>query len=80
MPVHNANAGGATGWCLEVHDLAAFKLVAGRERDIEFVRVLVQEAMVDPAVLGERLAALPLPEGHLGPLRDRLIRAQATSG
>ena len=31
VPIHNENTGGATGWCLEVHDLAASKLVAGRE-------------------------------------------------
>jgi hypothetical protein len=31
VPIHNENTGGATGWCLEVHDLAVSKLVAGRE-------------------------------------------------
>lgn len=33
VPVENVNTGGATGWCLDVHDLAISKLVAGRERD-----------------------------------------------
>lgn len=30
VPLHNENTGGATGLCLEIHDLAAAKLVAGR--------------------------------------------------
>jgi hypothetical protein len=30
MAVRNQHTGGATGWCLEVHDLACAKLVAGR--------------------------------------------------
>jgi hypothetical protein len=41
--LHNENTGGATGWCLEVHDLATSKLVANRDRDRAFVRVLLQE-------------------------------------
>ena len=28
VPICNENTGGATGWCLDVHDLAASKLVA----------------------------------------------------
>ena len=32
IPVHNQNTGGGTGLCLEIHDLAVSKLVAGRER------------------------------------------------
>ena len=32
---------GNTGWCIEAHDLAASKLVAYREKDRDFVRVLL---------------------------------------
>ncbi|MGH7153205.1 MAG: DUF6036 family nucleotidyltransferase, partial [Acetobacteraceae bacterium] len=32
----NANTGGATGLCIDVHDLALSKYAAGREQDIEF--------------------------------------------
>jgi hypothetical protein len=38
VPVRNENTGGATGWCLDVYDLASSKLVAGRERDIDFLQ------------------------------------------
>jgi hypothetical protein len=31
VAVRNANTRGATGWCLEVHDLIVSKLAAGRE-------------------------------------------------
>jgi hypothetical protein len=55
VPLANDNTGGATGWCLEVHDLAVSKLVAGREKDLDFVRVLVREQMVDPALLEDRV-------------------------
>ena len=74
VPLHNENTGGATGWCLEVHDLASSKLVASRERDRAFVRVLLEEHLVDPAVLDQRMRQLPLPaeriEGLLASLRE----------
>lgn len=66
VPLANANTGGATGWCLEVHDLAVSKLVAGRERDLDFVRVLVRERMVDPALLEQRVTML----SHVGGAQD----------
>lgn len=34
--VESENTRGARGWCLEVHDLAIAKHVAGREKDIDF--------------------------------------------
>ncbi len=58
---------GKTGWCLEGHDLAASKLVAFRDKDREFVRVLLRERMVRPRQLVTRLRTI-----HLGPVeRDR---------
>lgn len=48
-----------TGWCVEAHDLAASKLVAFREKDREFVRVLIVENLIRPATLRRRLGALP---------------------
>ncbi|MBF0374588.1 MAG: hypothetical protein HQL39_14390 [Alphaproteobacteria bacterium] len=43
--------GGATAWCPEVHDLAAAKLVAGREKDVDWVRGAVAAGLVAPARL-----------------------------
>jgi hypothetical protein len=49
---------GNTGWCVEAHDLAASKLVAFREKDKDFVRVLLTEGMVDTQILTERINLL----------------------
>jgi hypothetical protein len=43
------------GWCLEVHDLAIAKYVAGREKDLSFTRSLVRHSMVTREVLDRRL-------------------------
>ena len=45
------------GWCLEVHDLAISKHVAGRKKDIEFTEALVRHGMVSREVLEARLTA-----------------------
>ncbi len=74
VPLVNDNTGGATGWCLEVHDLAVSKLIAGRGKDLDFVRVLVRERMVDPALLGERVTMVCAPEALKDAARSRLSR------
>jgi len=79
VPLCNENTGGATGWCLEVHDLAASKLVAGREKDLEFARLLLREKMVSPETLAARVDGLVLAQDRLSFLRDRLRRLQAES-
>ena len=77
VPIHNENTSGATGWCLEVHDLAVSKLVAGREKDNEFVRVLVSEKMVSTRTLAQRIETLPIPLDRLDLVRNRLRRFQS---
>jgi hypothetical protein len=47
------------GWCLERHDLAASKLVAGRPKDYEFVEALVKAGMLDVSELRRRFAMVP---------------------
>jgi Nucleotidyltransferase of unknown function (DUF6036) len=74
VPIHNENTGGATGWCLEVHDLAASKLAAGRQKDLDFVRLLLREKMVAADTLASRIEALPLPADRRELVRDRLRR------
>lgn len=55
VPIRNENTRGATGWCLEVHDLAVSKLAAGREKDIEFVAALVRHGLVRTDIVRKRL-------------------------
>ena len=60
VPVHNENTGGGTGLCLEIHDLAVSKLVAGREKDLTFVAGLLRHRLANTETVRERLAATPL--------------------
>jgi len=68
--VSNRNTRMKAGLCLEVHDLAASKLAAFREKDREFVRVLLAERLVKKQRLIERLRALDLPESRV----NRLVK------
>lgn len=61
VPVRNENTGSGTGLCLEVHDLAVSKLVAGREKDLSFVSGLLRHQMVNMATVGQRLTGTPIP-------------------
>ena len=70
-PVYDEIAtNGKTGWCVEPHDLAASKLVAYREKDRDFVRILLIEEMINAETLIERIGTLKIDE----PLRDRLVK------
>src|SRR5207249_805484 len=60
VPVRNPNTGGGTGLCLEVHDLAVSKLVAGREKDIEFVSGLFRHKLASAESVRARLPDTPL--------------------
>lgn len=48
-----------TGWCLEPHDLCASKLMAGREKDWNFVGALLRMQLIDYATLLERVSLTP---------------------
>lgn len=55
IPFHTENTGGATALCLEVHDLAISKLIAGRPKDNDFVRGLIQHGIANTSILSTRL-------------------------
>lgn len=59
VPVRNENTRNCTGWCLELHDLAVSKLAAGREKDMEFLRGMQWEGLLEAATLRDRLKATP---------------------
>ncbi len=79
VPIRNDNTGGATGWCLEVHDLALSKLAAGRDKDIEFVRVLIAQRLADADRLEQLLPALHAPPDLRELARQRLQRIRLSS-
>lgn len=68
--IQNENTRGAKGICVEAHDLAASKLIAAREKDRDFVRVLMQESLVKQAKLARVIGLLPVEEHR----RSELIR------
>jgi hypothetical protein len=67
--IQNANTRENRGICVEAHDLAASKLVAFREKDRMFVRVLLAERMIDPARLVRTIKLLPTSAED----QDRLV-------
>lgn len=56
--IRNENTRGATGLCLEVHDLLVAKVVAGREKDLAFLADAAKYRMADPEILKTRLLAV----------------------
>lgn len=72
IPVRNQNTGGATGWCLEVHDLVLAKCVAGRDRDWEFVGDALGHGLVEPARLLGLVEALPVSKARADQIRQSL--------
>ncbi|HEY3932279.1 MAG TPA: DUF6036 family nucleotidyltransferase [Verrucomicrobiae bacterium] len=57
VSVQNENTGGGKGLCLEVHDLAVSKLVAGREKDLDFVQTLLRHHLTKSEIIRERINA-----------------------
>lgn len=70
----NANTRGVTGLCLEVHDLAIAKAVAGREKDRAFVRDLIENRLVEKTTLLARLAATPIDDSAKDRIRASFER------
>lgn len=61
VQINNPNTVGVTGLCLEVHDLAISKYVAGRDKDREFTRELAKQGMTERATLIARERETDLP-------------------
>lgn len=70
IKVQNKNTREFIDWCIEAHDLAASKLVAFRDKDLEFVRVLLVQKMVAPRKLITRIRRLPISDAS----RERLVQ------
>jgi len=73
--------GDVTAICPDIHDLAVSKCAAARDKDADFVRVLLKEKMIDANVLDERIRLLD-PSVHgvdtiRAWARRRAVEAQA---
>lgn len=80
IPVRNPNTRDCTGWCLEAHDLAISKLAAFRDKDREFVRLMLRENLVDGALLAERLKGLRLAPDRAAICREWLAGTRRELG
>jgi hypothetical protein len=67
--VKNENTNGIAGLCLEVHDLAISKIVAGRGKDLEFIQELIRHEMIRKKIMLTRLAGVDLQDVE----RSRII-------
>lgn len=56
VPLTSSNTAGVSALCLEVHDLVASKLIAGRPQDVEYSRALSRSGIIDPQLVAERIA------------------------
>jgi hypothetical protein len=63
-----AGTRGMVAWCLEPHDLWISKMIAGRPKDLEFGRALLERRIVKPAELMKRLEDVDVPD----PIRRRI--------
>lgn len=69
--IQNENTRGVKGLCLEVHDLLVAKVIAGRDKDLAFLREAAKHRMADPEVLLRRLETVQV---------EPAIRRQAYAG
>jgi len=62
IPVSSQNTGGATGLCLDVHDLVLAKYAAGREKDTAFNQALILSGCVSKKALFKLAKSLPVDQ------------------
>ena len=72
VTVSNANTRGYTGLCLDPLDLAVSKLFAGRDKDSDFVRVMLREGMIARGDLEGRLAESGFDAPTMALIRQRI--------
>jgi hypothetical protein len=74
VPVRGPGTRGATGWCLDVHDLAIAKLVAGREKDLDFAAAAARHGLVERETLQARLADTDVADSLRAIVAGRIAR------
>ena len=77
FPIRSANTGGATGWCLEVHDIAIAKYFANRGKDRRYTRDLWKHRLLDSNTLEQRLRDTPLSNDDRERMRAAAARDRA---
>lgn len=73
--VRNENTRGATGRCLEIHDLLAAKSVALRDKDLAFLSEAARYRLADCDTLLRRLATVEVETEVREAARSAILRA-----
>ncbi len=74
VQIRNDNTRQVTARCLEPHDLAVSKLVAGREKDLDFLIEMTRSGILGEETVLERIAMLPAHETSAADLLERWNR------
>jgi hypothetical protein len=77
ITVQNENTNGATGLCISPLDLAISKLLAGRSKDLAFVRHMLDQQMI--AIHDVLIVAEELEKDHQKLVESRLSRMAQNS-
>ncbi|MBK7397321.1 MAG: hypothetical protein IPJ34_13750 [Myxococcales bacterium] len=72
VALRNDNTRGVTGWCLDPHDLVVAKTIAGRDKDLVFLRAAVDAGLVQVELLLARLATVTVEEPRREAARARI--------
>ncbi len=80
IDIRNENTRHVTARCLEPHDLAVSKLVAGREKDRGFLAEMLRHGMIDVDLLLERICQLSVSDGEKVAIRERWQRIKHAAG
>lgn len=72
LPAGDTN--GAKGLCLDPHDMAISKYIAGRDKDLQLLEALVGLGQLDKQTLLERLDETPADEPRRAAARGRIER------
>ncbi len=72
IPIRGPGTRGAVGWCLETHDLVLSKLIAGRDKDLEFAAEAARFGLIDTGELRRRLERIELDERLRSAVKARI--------
>jgi len=74
VAIHSEYTRGVRALCLHPVDIAASKLVAGREKDLAYVKVLIDRGIASRQAIRDAVASLPDAERRLAQSRLGAIR------
>lgn len=78
--VSSDNTRGARGWALDAHDLVVSKLIAGRDKDLDFAEAAIRAGLVDPQLLSMRLEQTPVDAELRALTKARIDRISRAAG